>query len=238
MHYILIHGSWHGAWCWEKLTPYLSINHQVTCVELPGSGERFNEIEKVTFSLLVASVKEVLETSTAPLVLIAHSFAGLITAALAEIFYEKISHIYYIAAWLPREGYSLIDMALEYNNSELPSIFIEAPKSYWTAIDTEGAKSIFYHDCIIEDQLFASTRIKPKNSLPDRIKQTAVLPQYTLSKSTYILCTEDKVIKPSSQQDIANRFGFKKEQIIYFPSGHSPFLAKPRELAELILGIG
>ena len=58
MHFLLIHGSWHGAWCWEKLTPYfLADNHQVTCIDLPGSGERFGEIDKVTFDVLVDAAK-------------------------------------------------------------------------------------------------------------------------------------------------------------------------------------
>ncbi len=53
MHFLLIHGSWHGAWCWEKLMPFLlKDNHRVNCLELPGSGERFAEIDRVTFSLL------------------------------------------------------------------------------------------------------------------------------------------------------------------------------------------
>lgn len=234
MHYLLIHGSWHGAWCWEKLTPYLQ-GHQITCLELPGSGELFDEIDKVTFPLLVASVRKTLEELPSPITVVAHSFAGLLIAGLAEEYIEKIEHIYYLTAWLPREGYSLIDIAMSYNDSELPSIFIKAPKPNWTAIDSEGAKSVFYHDCSQDDQHFAASRIKPKNALPDRTKLSAVLTNYALAKSTYVLCTEDKVVRPSSQQDMAERFGFTKEQIIYFPSGHAPFLSKPRQLAELIL---
>lgn len=235
MHYLFIHGSWHGAWCWEKLTPYFH-NHQVTCLDLPGSGERFNEIDQVTLEVLVDSVRQVLRESSSPMTLIAHSSSGLIVAELVEEFHEKIHHAFYLAAWLPREGFSLIDMAIGYNNSELPSIFVEASNPQWAAISQEGAKSVFYHDCSVEDQLFAATRIKPKNSLPDKTKHPGVSTRYGLAKSTYILCTEDKVVKPSSQLDIAIRYGFIEEQIIHFPSGHSPFLAKPEALAKIILG--
>jgi pimeloyl-ACP methyl ester carboxylesterase len=236
MHFVLIHGSWHGAWCWEKLIPFLlEGNNKVTTLELPGSGERFNEIDAVTLPLLVDELRQFLEQQRTKVTLIVHSFSGLLIAQLAEDFYDKINHIFYLTAWLPRDGYSLIDMALEYNNSELPSIFIIPQKPNWTALDPEGAKSIFYHDCSLEDQLFASGRIKPKNSLPDRTTLVEVKSKKALAQSSYILCTEDKVIKPASQLDMATRFGFKEEQIVHFPSGHSPFLSQPERLAEVIL---
>lgn len=235
MHYLLIHGSWHGAWCWEKLTPYLLANeHQVTCFDLPGSGEQFEKINEVTFDLLINTVKDELIKQTEPVVVIAHSFAGLLIAELAEEFHHKIKHIFYLAAWLPREGYSLVDMAVEYNNSKLPSIFIAAPNPNWTMLDKEGARHFFYHDCDSEIQNFALSRIKPKNGLPDRTKIKAVFTKNSIHKSTYVLCTEDKVINPLSQQDMAIKFGLSTEQIISFKSGHSPFLSQPQMLAQLI----
>ncbi|MBA2708998.1 MAG: alpha/beta hydrolase [Tatlockia sp.] len=238
MHYLLIHGSWHGAWCWEKLTPYLLANKdQVTCFDLPGSGEKFGEINEVTFDLLLNTVKDELIKQTKPVVLIAHSFAGLLTANLAEEFHHKINHIFYLAAWLPRKDYSLVDMAVEYNNSDLPSIFSNAPNPNWTQLDTEGARNFFYHDCGSEIQNFALSHIKPKNGLPDRTKMKRVFTKNSIHKSTYVLCTEDKVINPLSQKDMAIRFGLNSEQIIPFKSGHSPFLSQPEMLAQLIIGV-
>ncbi|MBA2708991.1 MAG: alpha/beta fold hydrolase [Tatlockia sp.] len=235
MHFLLIHGSWHGAWCWKKLTPFLSKNHHVTCLELPGSGQRFGEIDQVTLPLLTDTLRQFLTEATSPVTVIAHSFAGLLIAQLAECFDDIIHHSFYLAAWLPREGYSLVDMAMEYNNSELPTIFKPAEKTNWLALDPIGAKTIFYHDCNEEDQNYAAERLKPKNSLPDQTKLSAVKNNQSLAKSTYIICSEDKVIKPSSQLDMAIRFGFTKTQCIDFPSGHSPFLAKPELLSKILL---
>ena len=125
-------------------------------------------------------------------------------------------------------------MACEYNNSELPSIFIDAPYPHWTMVDKEGARHVFYHDCDREIQNFALSRIKPKNGLPDRVKMNEIVVKNSIDKSTYVLCTEDKVINPASQRDIATRFGLNPEQIISFKSGHSPFFSHPEALATLI----
>lgn len=100
-------------------------------------------------------------------------------------------------------------------------------------LDNEGARHFFYHDCDLETQNFALNRIKPKNGLPDRTKIKAPLTKNSINKSTYVLCTEDKVINPLSQQDMAIKFGLSSEQIISFKSGHSPFLSQPEMLAQL-----
>ncbi|MBA2709420.1 MAG: alpha/beta fold hydrolase [Tatlockia sp.] len=92
----------------------LQKNHQVTCLELPGSGQRFAEIDKVSLPLLTDTLRQFLTEINSSVTVVAHSFAGLLISQLAERFNKKIDHIYYLAAWLPRKGYSLIDMAVEY----------------------------------------------------------------------------------------------------------------------------
>ncbi|KTD53257.1 Alpha/beta hydrolase family protein [Legionella santicrucis] len=235
MHYLLVHGSWHGMWCWEKLIPYLcKQGHSVTCFDLPGSGSRFSEIDEVNLELLIDCVENEINKLSEPFCIVAHSFAGLLVARLSEKYAYKIHHTFYLAAWLPREDNSLVDMAVAFNNSNLPSIFIPAENSLWTALDPEGAKELFYHDCSEEDKQFATSRIKPKNKLPDHTPQQAVNPRYSIVKSTYVLCEKDRVVNPKSQLDMATCFGFQDSQIKNIATGHAPFLAKPLELANIL----
>ena len=69
---------------------------------------------------------------------------------------------------------------------------------------------------------------------PDNEKMPAFSPLNTLKKSSYILCTEDKVVNPASQKRYGERFGFLPSQIKTLTSGHSPFLSKAEELALLL----
>lgn len=236
MRYMLVHGSWHGMWCWEKLIPYLEQQgHVVSCFDLPGSGNRFAEIDEVNLELLENCVEDEIKKIQAPFCIVAHSFAGLLLAGLSEKYSHQIEHTFYLAAWLPREGKSLVDMAIAYNNSELPSILQTTENPAWVALEPEGAKELFFHDCSEDDKQFAIARIKPKNKLPDNTPQLGVNPKNSLAKSTYVLCEKDRVVNPKSQLDMARSFGFQESQIKRIQTGHAPFLAKPKEMTEILL---
>ena len=102
MHYLLIHGSWHGAWCWDLLSPLLSKQgHKVSCSDLPGSGNDAHNALDVTYEHLQDCVTKTIKSSPGPLVVVAHSFARL--ASFACKIYPKIKHIFYIVALLSRE---------------------------------------------------------------------------------------------------------------------------------------
>jgi pimeloyl-ACP methyl ester carboxylesterase len=238
MLYLLIHGSWHGAWCWQKLTPLLiNSGHRVNCLELPGCGEDANNAPNIVFEDYYQAVYQTIKNSSEPLIVVAHSSAGLFTARVCEELHEHIQNVFYIAGWLPFAGKSLLDMALSYNNSQLPTIFIDCGNPKLRAVNPEGAKQVFYHDCTETEQNWASARLKPKAAQPDIEKMPPITPTHSLAKSTYIICEQDRVVNPLAQLDMANRFGFTEENIRRISTGHSPFLAKPQELVKII-GVG
>ena len=54
--FVLIHGAWHGAWCWEKVVPLLKeAGHQVHTIDLPGLGEDQTPISEVTLDAYVCA---------------------------------------------------------------------------------------------------------------------------------------------------------------------------------------
>lgn len=235
MNYLLLHGSWHGAWCWDLLVPLLrKQGHVVFCSDLPGSGNDAHNAPKIIYKNLQAHVMHAISIAPEPLVVVAHSFAGLPAFYACEKFHEKIAHVFYLASWLPEETKSLVDRAVGYNNSQLPSIFIECEDKRLRALDTKGSKNLFYHDCSILLQEWASNKIRPKAAQPDNEKMPTIFSRYTLKKSSYILCTKDRVVNPISQLDMAKRFGFLPSQVKELDSGHSPFLSKPKDLAFLL----
>jgi pimeloyl-ACP methyl ester carboxylesterase len=97
-HLVLVHGSYHGAWCWDLLKPDLeALGHRVTAVELPigdpaaGAAEYAEAIEaQVDWSV--------------PPVLVAHSMAGLVTPIVAGR--RRVRQLVFLAAMLPKPGMS------------------------------------------------------------------------------------------------------------------------------------
>jgi len=235
MNYILIHGSWHGAWAFSKLTPLLrKKGHTVHCFDLPGSGEDADRATQVTFNDLILAVADMIKNSDSPSIVVAHSFSGFMAARVCEELHDKVHHVFYVAAFLPTEGKSLVDLAVGYNNSDFYQAFVDCGDDRLKALNIEKAADFFYHDCSAEDREWAAMRLRPKATQPDSEKMLGIDPVNTLAKSTYILCENDRVVNPVSQRDMARRFGFKDEQIKSIATGHSPFLAKPEELSSLV----
>ena len=208
MHFLLIHGSWHGAWCWEKLaTEMKRLGHEVHAMDLPGAGTRFQEARSVTFEEIQACIADAIQSLPKPLRVVAHSSAGMTSAEVLETYADRLDRIYYISAWLPRENASLIDMATSYPPTELPALFINREDPDLTTVDPSGAKSVFYHDCTEAEQEWAASRLKPKAARPDLHKVSFQGPVHTLEKTRYVLCTKDRVVDVKTQRDIADRFG-------------------------------
>jgi pimeloyl-ACP methyl ester carboxylesterase len=76
-HFVLVHGSWHGAWCWEKVTPLLeAAGHVAVAVDLPGHGEDRTPPGDVTLSDYTDRICDVVAAQSGPVVLVGHSMGG------------------------------------------------------------------------------------------------------------------------------------------------------------------
>src|SRR5262245_39156979 len=73
LNFVLVHGSWHGPWCWEKLAPILRAEgHQVTAIDLQGG----RPAEQSNLAAYVKSITAALDVQAAPAILVAHSSGG------------------------------------------------------------------------------------------------------------------------------------------------------------------
>jgi pimeloyl-ACP methyl ester carboxylesterase len=107
--FVLLHGAWQGAWVWRKVVPSLwSRGHRVFAVTLTGVGDRFHqrtpEIRLSTHIEDVAAVLEVEELTR--VILVGHSYGGLLITAVADRMPERIAHLVYLDAIVPRSGES------------------------------------------------------------------------------------------------------------------------------------
>ncbi|MBR1301081.1 alpha/beta fold hydrolase [Bradyrhizobium sp. AUGA SZCCT0042] len=127
--FVLIHGAWHGAWCFSKLVPYLlKAGHVVAARDLPGHGglakypKSFGQrsADETAFAIersplagvtLADYVSDTLETVDAllragsgPVILLGHSMGGIPITAVAEAAPEKIRKLVYLTAFMPASG--------------------------------------------------------------------------------------------------------------------------------------
>jgi pimeloyl-ACP methyl ester carboxylesterase len=76
--YVLIHGAWHGAWCWGKVVPLLQEKgHRVYTIDLPSHGADQTPVAQVSLKAYTDRVCEVLDGLDEPAILVGHSMGGI-----------------------------------------------------------------------------------------------------------------------------------------------------------------
>ena len=107
--FVLVHGAWHGAWCWRRVSQALQqLGHGVHAVTLTGLGERAHlRSPAVTLETHIEDVRQLIDTEElSDVVLAVHSYAGMIGTAIADRMSERLKHLVYVDAVLPKPGES------------------------------------------------------------------------------------------------------------------------------------
>src|SRR6266851_2103056 len=160
--FVLVHGAWHGAWCWRKVQALLiQAGHQVILPDLPGLGQDHTPLAEVTFASGVERICDLLSRSSEPVVLVGHSLGGMYISQVAEECPEKIRWLAYLTALLPRNGESMMEImnAAEQN----PELFACTEcDDVSMRLRLPDALPWFYHDCPPEDTQLAARLLRPQ----------------------------------------------------------------------------
>ena len=89
--YLLIHGAWHGAWCWYKVIPRLErAGHRVVAPDLPSLGIDRTPVAQISLDTWTDSICGLLDAQDEPVILVGHSRGGILISQAAEKRPEKI----------------------------------------------------------------------------------------------------------------------------------------------------
>jgi pimeloyl-ACP methyl ester carboxylesterase len=220
---LLIHGTCHGAWCFDRLLPELAARGiPATAIDLPGRDGSPTSLDDYARAILAAA-----RPGT---ILVGHSAGGYAITAAAEAEPTRFNGLIYLCAYLPEAGQSLADMRRAGPSQPLlPAIRMAEDKQSFT-IDPARAPAAFYQDCPPDRAAWATAQLCPQPVLP---QQTPLWPKAaeTLPRH-YIVCETDQTIPPDYQRQMAARLPEGCRHAL--PSGHSPFLSMPDRLADLL----
>ena len=233
---VLVHGAWHGAWCWEPvLAALVGRGVEAVAVELPGHGADPGPLRDLHGD--AARVRAVLDGLDGPAVLVGHSYGGVVITEAGA--HPNVAHLVYIASFNLDAGESAMSAAVA--ETEAASIdhsgrpdalsFVRDEGDGSTTIDPEGARVLFYNDCPPEVADWAVARLgrQPMETL----SQSPAAVAWRERPSTYARCTKDNIVHPELQRVLAARATHSVE----WPTGHSPFLSRPELVADLLAGL-
>jgi pimeloyl-ACP methyl ester carboxylesterase len=224
--FLPVHGSWHGAWCWERVVPILEgESHRVVAIDLPGHGNDRTPLYRITLGKYAAAICRAASTQGERVIAVGHSMGGFAVSRAAASSPELFSALVYLSAFVPVPGDSLVQLALRDRDSLLRRSSALRPTHLH--VRPACAKDVFYGDCSAADVAWATSRLRPDPLLP-LVQRYPARSELRIPRA-FIECTLDKAISLSRQRAMHRRFPF--ERVISMETAHSPFLSAPDLLA-------
>ncbi len=234
--YLLIHGAWHGGWCWDKVVPIMEkAGHKVEAPDLPGHGEDKTPIQEVSLQAYADIVCRAVDAQPDKVILVGHSMGGIVITQAAEYRPEKIETLVYLTAFLPRNGESLFQLSGGDTEALIGSNLSMAGDGSCTVKD-EVIKEGFYGDCSSEDVARAKSLLVPQAVASFATPVSTTEEGFGRIPRVYIECLRDKAISPSVQKRMHTALPCRK--VISMNTSHSPFFSAPEELAGHLMSLG
>lgn len=225
--FALVHGAWHGAWCWERLTPELEARgHRVVAMDLPSDdpAATFDDYADVVIAALAGDGAD-------DIVLVGHSLAGLTIPLVASR--HPVTRLVYLCALVPVPGSSFMEQIA--SEDMLDPGYAEGlgetdPEGRRAWADERLARHYLYADCDAAAATDAVARLRPQAQTP--YAHPCPLTAFPSTPATYVVCDDDHLVKPDWSREVAA--GRLDAELVELPGSHSPFLSRPGALTEVL----
>jgi pimeloyl-ACP methyl ester carboxylesterase len=223
--FLLVHGAWHGAWCWERLAPrLLEAGHRVVAPDLPAHGHDRTPWWRATLGGYARRVREEARAA-APVVAVGHSMGGLVVTQAAAEEPAAFAALVYLCAFAPVQGESLRSLGASDPATRVPAATRLGLGAL--SIRPERAAETFYNACAPADAAAAAARLRPTPILP--LVQRVRRPPDLGVPLAYVECTEDRAVSLELQRRMHRRLPMAR--VATLETDHSPFLSAPDALA-------
>lgn len=234
--FILIHGSWHGGWCFDKIKGLLEAGgHEVIAPDLPGMGGDEAALRAATLQGWAEFAADLCRNAKqSPVVLAGHSRGGIVVSQAAEYAHDAIDALVYICAMMLPDGMSRADFKqLESPNPAFDAIISPVYGGVGTVVDTDKAGAVFAQLCPAETVATAMAQIVAEPHGPRSTPLALSKERFGSLPRSYIECTEDRTIPLSSQRRMQQLV--PGANVVTLWADHSPYLSRPQALAAALI---
>jgi len=228
--FVLVHGAWHGAWCWQKLVPILEAHgHRVVAPDLAGLGRDQTPLGEATLERWTTDVCQLIDAEHDPVILVGHSRGGLVISQVAERRPEKIRALVYLTAMLVKDGEAGREALGALGHTPLQDYITPGADGTSLSVRDAGVGPSFYGMCSDEDIALAKRLLRPEPAQPSITPIRVSDENFGSVPRVYIECLRDQAILPSMQRAMYTATPCRR--IISMDTDHSPFFSAPAELA-------
>jgi pimeloyl-ACP methyl ester carboxylesterase len=236
--FVLVHGAWHGGWCWHRVTAVLQKDgHRVHAVTLTGLGERAHLLSPaITLDTHIDDVISAIEVEElSDVVLAVHSYAGMIGTAVADRLAKRLKHLVYVDAVVPKPGESWSSTQSAATQQQRLAAAQASTRFSFPPPDPE----VFgLHG---DDHAWVKRRQTPhpghtyQTPLDFDVQRVAAVPR------TFVNCTQPALatIEPSRLRVKDPRFWdgawLPNSKVVELKTGHDPMISEPAALARILL---
>lgn len=234
--FVLVHGAFAGKYAWQAVQLLLEAQgNKVLALDLPAHGDDTTALGAATFESYVDAVAQLVDAEPNPVILVGHSMAGVVISQLAEKMPAKIEKLVYLSAYLPQNGESLQDLGGQDAESLIGPNLQFAPDYSGASLPDDIAVQVFAGDCTDDIKKLVleqgKGKLEPLAAFQAKVALTdanfGAVPKY------YIETLKDQGVGNTLQKKMVANNGHVA-QVFTIDSGHSPYFAKPEELAAIL----
>ena len=234
--YILVHGAWHGGWCWHRVATRLErAGHRALAPDLLSLGRDRTPVGSVTLADWANQIAALIDAQSEPVVLVGHSRGGIVLSEAAERRPARIRELVYVTAFLLENGRTLQAAASEEPESLVGPNLLVADDQLSVGIRDEGVRDTFYGECTDDDVALARALLVQEPMAPLVTPLRITDANFGRVPRTYVECVRDRAMTLRSQRRMQSALPCR--ETITLDTDHSPFLSRPDELTAALLQV-
>jgi pimeloyl-ACP methyl ester carboxylesterase len=215
---VLVHGAFADGSSWSKVIPLLQAKgYNVIAVQNPLSSLADD----------VAATKRVLEQTNGPVILVGHSWAGMVISEAGSD--PKVAGLVYISALVPKKGQSAADTTKGYPTAP-GSAQAKPDAAGYLSLTRKGIDEDFVPELPAGQRGIVYATQGPWNSAA--LSERVLNPAWQSKPSWLIADANDRMVPPQYEQDIAKHI---HARLTILPSGHVPMLSMPDRVVAVII---
>lgn len=232
---VLVHGAFADHHAFDAVVPLLTARgFKVLAPDLPGHGDDATPAARITLDTYVAAIRQLVQAE-GEVTLVGHSMAGMVVSQVAELEPRRVRAVVYVAAYLPRDGQALQQLA-EQDPDSLVGKNLQFAADYSTvSIKREAVAEAIAADLPAEVQRFVVDGQRPEPLAPFQGKVALTAANFGAVPRAYLRTTADRAVTPALQQRMLAASPGLPERAL--PTGHLPFVARPAEFVDALVGL-